>query len=97
MDDIIKEYYQKNKDWLQKIALSGDPIVRAMALAVLEAGAEPDDLGIYGREQNEQRWSYSVFSPKQKASQVMWNLQGVGSSSLNCSLPSSKVDYRAEG
>ena len=34
----VKEYYKENKEWLQKIAQSGDPIVRAMALAVLEVG-----------------------------------------------------------
>ena len=39
----IREYYQENKEWLQKIAQSGDPIVRAMALAVLEVGGEPDE------------------------------------------------------
>lgn len=54
MFHVIRDLRQKNKEWLQKIALSGDPIVRAMALAVLEAGAEPDDLGIYGRVENEQ-------------------------------------------
>ena len=50
---LVKEYYEKNRDWLQKLAISGDPIVRAMAMAVLEAGAEPDNLGTCGRGQNE--------------------------------------------
>jgi len=36
----IREYYRENKIWLRKIAQSGDPIVRAMALAILEVGAE---------------------------------------------------------
>lgn len=45
---IIKEYYKENKEWLQKIAQSGDPIVRAMALAVLEVGG-PSNIedGVY--------------------------------------------------
>lgn len=36
----IKEYYERNKDWLQKLAQSGDTIVRAMALVILKEGGE---------------------------------------------------------
>ncbi len=39
----IKKYYEENKEWLQKLAQSGDPIVRAMALAVLEVGGNKDE------------------------------------------------------
>ena len=38
----IREYYEKNKEWLQKIAQSGDIVVRSMALAVLELGSDPE-------------------------------------------------------
>ena len=41
--DIIKEYYIANKDWLQKLAQSGDPVIRAMALAILEEGGTSDE------------------------------------------------------
>lgn len=36
----VEKYYQENKEWIQKIAQSGDPIVRAMALAILEVGGK---------------------------------------------------------
>jgi hypothetical protein len=39
----IREYYQKNKEWLHKIALSGDIVVRSMALVILELGSEPEE------------------------------------------------------
>lgn len=39
---IVREYYEKNKDWLQKIAQSSDIVVRSMALAILELGSDPD-------------------------------------------------------
>jgi len=39
----IKEYYKENKEWLQKLAQSGDPVIRAMALAVLEVGGDRDE------------------------------------------------------
>lgn len=42
--DSIREYYEKNKDWLQDLAISGDPVVRAMALVILKRGA-PEEHG----------------------------------------------------
>ena len=39
----VKEYYKENKEWLQKLAQSGDPVIRAMALAVLEVGGDRDE------------------------------------------------------
>jgi hypothetical protein len=36
----VREYYEKNKEWLHKIALSGDIVVRSMALAILSVGAD---------------------------------------------------------
>ena len=36
----IREYYEKNKEWLQQVALSGDIVVRSMALAILSVGAD---------------------------------------------------------
>ena len=41
-NESIKEYYEKNKEWLQKIAQSSDIVVRSMALAILELGADPE-------------------------------------------------------
>jgi hypothetical protein len=38
----IREYYEENKEWLQKIAMSSDIVVRSMALAILALGAEPE-------------------------------------------------------
>ena len=38
----VREYYEKNKEWLQKIAQSSDIVVRSMALAVLELGSDPE-------------------------------------------------------
>jgi hypothetical protein len=38
----IKEFYEENKEWLQKIAMSGDIVVRSMALAIMELGADPE-------------------------------------------------------
>ena len=38
----IKEYYEENKEWLQKIAQSSDIVVRSMALAILEVGSDPE-------------------------------------------------------
>ncbi|MBU7047419.1 MAG: hypothetical protein HXS54_13380 [Theionarchaea archaeon] len=42
-DVSIRDYYEENKEWLQKIALSSDIVVRSMALAVLELGSEPEE------------------------------------------------------
>ncbi len=36
----VREYCESNRKWLQKLAQSGDPVVRAMALAILELGSE---------------------------------------------------------
>lgn len=41
-NDSIEEYYEKNKDWLRDLAISGDPVVRAMALVILKRGAPQD-------------------------------------------------------
>ncbi|MGD2072202.1 MAG: hypothetical protein PVG65_01785 [Candidatus Thorarchaeota archaeon] len=38
----IREYYQENKEWLQKVAMSSDIVVRSMALAILDLGSEPE-------------------------------------------------------
>jgi len=38
----IREYYEENKEWLQKVAQSGDIVVRSMALAILEVGSDPE-------------------------------------------------------
>lgn len=38
----IREYYQENKEWLQKIAMSSDIVVRSMALAILDLGSDPE-------------------------------------------------------
>ena len=38
----IREYYQENKEWLQKVAMSSDIVVRNMALAILDLGSEPE-------------------------------------------------------
>ena len=39
----IREYYEENKEWLQKVAMSSDIVVRSMALAILELGADPEE------------------------------------------------------
>jgi len=41
-ESIIREYYQGNKDWIREIAQCGDPIVRAVALAILKRGASDE-------------------------------------------------------
>lgn len=38
-NEFIEEYYEKNKEWLRDCAISGDPVVRAMALVILKRGA----------------------------------------------------------
>jgi hypothetical protein len=38
----IQKYYEENKEWLQKVAMSSDIVVRSMALAILELGADPE-------------------------------------------------------
>jgi hypothetical protein len=38
----IREYYEENKECLQKIAMSSDIVVRSMALAILALGADPE-------------------------------------------------------
>jgi len=38
----IREYYEENKEWLQKVAQSSDIVVRSMALAILAVGSDPE-------------------------------------------------------
>ena len=38
----IKEYYEENKEWLQKISLSSDIVLKSMALAVIMEATEPE-------------------------------------------------------
>ncbi|MBU7032041.1 MAG: hypothetical protein HXS53_05890 [Theionarchaea archaeon] len=38
----IQKYYEENKEWLQKVAMSSYIVVRSMALAILELGADPE-------------------------------------------------------
>ena len=35
----LQEFYEENKEWLQEVALCGDPVVRSMALVVLKEGS----------------------------------------------------------
>lgn len=42
-NNIIDQYYQKNREWIEKLALSGDPLIRTIALAILELGGERDE------------------------------------------------------
>ena len=35
----LQDYYEKNKEWLEEIALCGDPVVRSMALVILNEGS----------------------------------------------------------
>ena len=37
--DYVEEYYEKNKEWLRELSVSGDPIVKAIALTILKRGA----------------------------------------------------------
>ncbi|MBU7028582.1 MAG: hypothetical protein HXS48_16730 [Theionarchaea archaeon] len=38
----IREYYEENKEWLQKVAQSSDIVVRSMALTILKLGSDPE-------------------------------------------------------
>lgn len=38
-ENYVKEYYEKNKEWLRELSLSAEPIVRAIALTILKRGA----------------------------------------------------------
>ena len=38
-DKLIEDYYEKNKEWLRELSVSGDPIVKAIALTILKRGA----------------------------------------------------------
>lgn len=38
----IKEYYEENKEWLQKIAMSSDIVLKSMALTVILTATESD-------------------------------------------------------
>ena len=40
----IKKYTQENKNWLEELAISGNRVVRAMALAVLKVAGDSDEL-----------------------------------------------------
>jgi len=40
----IKEYASENRNWLEELAISGNRVVRAMALAVLKAAGDSDEL-----------------------------------------------------
>jgi hypothetical protein len=40
---VIEEYAAQNKDWLEELAISGDRVVRAMALAVLKVAGDSDE------------------------------------------------------
>jgi len=39
----LQDYYEKNKEWLRELALCGDPVVRSMALVILNEGSEKYD------------------------------------------------------
>ena len=41
-DMSTREYYEQNKEWIQKIALSSDIVLRSMALAVIEVATKHD-------------------------------------------------------
>ncbi|MGD2248795.1 MAG: hypothetical protein PVF58_10360 [Candidatus Methanofastidiosia archaeon] len=38
----IKKYVSENRQWLEELAISGDRVVRAMALAVLKVASDSD-------------------------------------------------------
>ena len=40
----IREYEQMNREWLEELAVSGNRIVRAMALAILKVAGDSDEL-----------------------------------------------------
>jgi hypothetical protein len=54
----IREYYEKNKEWLQQVALSGDIVVRSMALAILSVGADR-------KAEYEERYGQDIRSQRQ--------------------------------
>ena len=39
----LQDFYEKNKEWIQGLALCGDPVVRSMALVVLKEGSRKGD------------------------------------------------------
>ena len=48
--DPVHEYVSRNKKWLEGLAISGNRVVRAMALAVLKVGGDSDEV-----DQNEKK------------------------------------------
>ena len=38
----IRDYYEANKKWLQRIAQSSDIVLKSMALAIISVATEPD-------------------------------------------------------
>jgi len=40
----IREFVAENRPWLEELAISGDRVVRAMALAVLKAAGDSNEL-----------------------------------------------------
>jgi hypothetical protein len=48
--NIVEKYANQNKDWLEELAISGDRVVRAMALAVLKAANDSDESNHHEKE-----------------------------------------------
>lgn len=40
----LKKYVHENKKWLEELAISGNRVVRAMALSVLKAAGDSNEL-----------------------------------------------------
>jgi len=38
----LKEYYEKNREWLQAVAQGGNTVTRCMALAILKLGSDSE-------------------------------------------------------
>lgn len=41
-DNLIKDYCEKNKEWLRELSISGEPVIRAIALAILKRGGSDE-------------------------------------------------------
>ena len=41
-NNSISDYYEKNKTWLRELSISGEPIIRAIALAILKRGGSDE-------------------------------------------------------
>lgn len=48
--NTIEKYATQNKDWLEELAISGDRVVRAMALAVLKVAGDSDESDHYEKK-----------------------------------------------